>query len=195
MVRNVSQTMPKKTTVASGRWTSAPTPVESIIGTKPKRRDRPGHQHRPEPGEPGLLDRLALGQAVGHPVADVADEHQSFEHRRAGERHEADPRRDRERHPSNPEPEHAADPREQNAAEDHQGVAHRVERQIEKAQDQRQRQRDDDQEPRLGPLHVLELAAPFDPVVAVELDLRGDLRAGPPRRTSRCRGPGRWTGR
>ena len=36
MVRKVSQAMPKKTTVASGLCTSAPMPVESIIGTNPR---------------------------------------------------------------------------------------------------------------------------------------------------------------
>ena len=80
--------------------------------------------------------------------------------------------------PMTPEPEHAADAGEEHAAEDHQGVAERVEREVEQAQDQGQGQRHDDEEPPLGPLQVLELAAPLDRVAGRELHLAADPLLG-----------------
>ena len=48
-VSRVDVTMPPITTVASGRWTSAPAPCESAIGTKPSDGHERRHQHRPQP--------------------------------------------------------------------------------------------------------------------------------------------------
>ena len=105
------------------------------------------------------------------PVADGTDEHQAFEHRRSCEGDEADARRDGERQAHDPEPEDTADAGEEDAAENHQGVADRVKREVEEAQNEGEGQRHDDEEPPLGSLHVLELPAPVEVVAAIELHL------------------------
>ena len=137
-------------------------PVESIIGTNPRAATVPvmstGRSRASRACS--MASRFGMPRAIRSRMA--LTRIKPFEHRRPGEGDEAHAGRDGERKAHDVEPEDAADAGEEHAAENHQGVAERVEREVEEAQDEGEGQGHDDVEPPLGPLHVLELAAPID---------------------------------
>jgi hypothetical protein len=77
-------------------------------------------------------------------VADERDHHQTVEHRHAGQRDEADRRRDRQRNAAQPQRHDAAGQRERNAGEHQQPVLHVVEHHEQQHEHHEQRQRHDD---------------------------------------------------
>ena len=81
--------MPPMTTVASGRWTSAPLPVARAIGTKPEGRHQGRRQHRAQPGHgaPGIA---SAGDALGDELVDECDHDQAVQDGHAGQGDEAD---------------------------------------------------------------------------------------------------------
>ncbi len=82
------------TTVASGRWTSAPALVESAIGRKPSVRDERRRHHRAQAAL-GRLGGGGAGRETGAlEVAQQAHQHHAVEHRDAEGGDEADRRRD-----------------------------------------------------------------------------------------------------
>ena len=150
---------PPMTTVASGRCTSAPMPVLNAIGRKP----RLATSVVISTGRSRVIAACVTASSSGRPLlpqlADVGDQDHVVEHGHAGQGDEADRRRDRERHVAQPQGEDAADPAERHAGEHAQGVDDVVVGQVQQREDQHRGQRHDDQQPRPGPLQVLELAA------------------------------------
>ena len=86
------------TTVASGRWISAPAVVEMRHRQKAEAGDQRGHQHGPEADEGGFVGRDPGRHAVDAQVLGAADPDQAVEHRHAEQGDEADAGRDAERH-------------------------------------------------------------------------------------------------
>ena len=170
-------------------------PVESIIGTKPRAATVPvmstGRSLASRASS--MASRFGMPRAMRSRMALTRIE--PFEHRRPGQGDEADTGRDGERQAHDVEAEDAADAGEEHAAENHQGVPERAEREIEQAQDQGQGERHDDVEPLLGPLQVLELPAPLDGVAGRELHLAADSLLGLLDERARCRGPARSSAR
>ena len=118
-------------------------------------------------------DRFAERRSRVALVVEVRHHDDAVLHGDAEERDEADGARHVERHAAQVERDHAAEQRERHADEDERGVAERAEGAVEQEEDEPEHERQDDREPRLRALLVLELAAPDDLV-----SLRG--------RTSRC---------
>ena len=90
--------MPPITTVASGLCTSAPVPVFSAMGRKPKLATsaiiNTGRSFVNVPFNDGLINSHSLRPQV----ADARHDHQTFEYRHAREGNEADPGRDGQRY-------------------------------------------------------------------------------------------------
>ena len=91
--------------------------------------------------------------------------------RDAGKRDEADGDGDREIEAEPPHQPEAADQREGHREHDDQRLGDAPEVEIEQQEDDQQRHRHDDLEPRLGALQILELAAPGRVVAGRELHL------------------------
>ena len=92
----------------------------------------------------------------------------------AGERDEADRHRDRQVEPEPPHQPDAADQREGQRQHHDQRLGDPAEVEVEQQEDDQQRDRHDDLQARLGPLQVLELAAPLDVGAGRELHLVRD---------------------
>ena len=96
------------TTVASGRWTSAPALVDSAIGRKPRASVvaviSTGRSRSFAPPEDGLVRPAPVRRRS----LDVADQHHAVHHRDAEQRDEPHARRDRERHAPQPQGEDPA---------------------------------------------------------------------------------------
>ena len=97
------------TTVASGRWTSAPAPWEKAIGTNPRLATSPVIRIGRSRAIEASWTASRTGDALLDQLADRRDEHQAVEHRDARQGDEADARRDAEVQPAEPERQHAAD--------------------------------------------------------------------------------------
>ena len=108
------------TTVARGRWTSAPAPWEKAIGTNPRLATSPVIRI----GRSRDIEASCTASSNGRPLldqlADGRDQYQAVEHRDARQGDEADARRDAEVHPAEPERHHAADGPERHRDEDQQ---------------------------------------------------------------------------
>ena len=98
----------------------------------------------------------------------------------AGKRDEADGDGHREIEAEPPHQPEAADQREGHRQHDDQRLGDAPEIQVEQQEDDEQRHRHDDLEPRLGALQIFELAAPGGVIAGRELHLRGHrlLRVG-----------------
>ena len=80
------------TTVASGRCTPAPAPVDTAIGTNPSAATSAGSH----PDQRRLADGGGRGQAVfPFQFSDVGHQHHAVQHRDPDQSDEADARRDR----------------------------------------------------------------------------------------------------
>ena len=108
----------------------------------------------------------------------VADHHQAVEHGHARERDEADTRANAEGHAPEPQREDAAGDGERNARRDEQHLPQTAKGHEDEQEDDDERHRHDDAQPRPGLLQVLELSAEFDAVARRELHLLGDLSLG-----------------
>src|SRR4051812_26856179 len=122
------------TTVAKGRWTSAPAPCEKAIGTNPRlatspvmrigrsraieARARPGKGEGAERRLRGARPRRAALAAPLDERGDRGDEHRAVEHGDARQRDDPAPRRDAEIQPPQPERQHPADRPERDRQED-----------------------------------------------------------------------------
>ena len=116
------ETMPPSTGVASGFITSAPTRVLHMIGSRPGDDGRDRHHLRAQPQQRAFHDRVAqrrtreraaeLALLPRDGLFEVDDHHDAGLHRRAEQRDEADPDRDREVVAEQPEQVDAAGQRE-----------------------------------------------------------------------------------
>ena len=171
---------PPMTTVASGRWISAPGVVESAMGMKPRPATRAVIRIGRKRTTAASLRGLVRFDAVLSEVLDGADPDQAVEHGHAEECDEADAGRDGERHASDEQGENTACRGHRHGRVDQEREPDRVERAVQEQEDQEHRHRHDDHQPFRGSLQVLELTAPPRAVEVGKLDVGVDrgLRLG-----------------
>ena len=170
--------MPPMTTVASGRWTSAPAPVAMAIGTKPRLATSAVISTGRKPSERTFDDRIADGLAFFAELVEVTNHHQAVENGHAAERDETNGGRDAERHPAKPEREDAAGDGERDAGIDHQRLPQTAEGEKDEHEDERQRRGHDDGKARAGFLQVFKLPAELDDIILGEMHLLLDAPLG-----------------
>ena len=169
---------PPMTTVASGRWISAPGVVARAMGMKP----RPATRAVMRIGRSRTMaaSRAASwgSMSILPQVLDGADPDQAVEHGHAEEGDEPDRRRDREGQAAEDQGEHAAGRGHGDRQVDQKRQPHRVERAVEQEENQQHGHGNDDRQPPRGRLQVLELAAPVEDVTWRAGDLGLDRRLG-----------------
>ena len=140
-------------------------PLENAAGSRPERRDEPGHEDRTEAEQGGLARRRGDAEPLLAELVGVGDEHDGGLHGHAEQREKADPRRHGEGRAAQPQREHAAE----RCGEEHAGHRDRRELEVvvqreEEQEDQRERDGDDDAELAARRGVLLVFAAPHDAV-------------------------------
>ena len=187
----MAETSPPITTVASGRWTSAPEPCDSAIGMKPRLATRAvvmtGRSLTSAPSRTASRTAAALlAECV-----DVRHHHDPVQHGHAEERDEAHGRRDAERHAAQEQGEHAAHRGQRDAGEHEQRLPQRVERREEQQEDEEQRERARRSAGGAGPApgSRTDPRTPRDSRAAAVTDLPIEQPAHVAHEALRCRGP------
>ena len=182
---------PPMTTVAKGRWISAPGVVASAMGMNPRPATsavmRIGRSRTMAASRGGLVEF----DTILPQLLDGADPDQAVEHGHAKERDEADGGRDGERHPAHDQGEDSAGRRHGHGEVDQARQPHRVEAAVEEQEDQQHGHGHDDRQPPRGRLEMLELAAPSKQITGSWRDLGDGSRPGLRRRTRQYRDLGR----
>ena len=167
--------MPPTITVASGRCTWLPMPVEM--------RGRQTGRCRPT----SVIIRIGricsstarnmasagCHAAAGDPIIAV-DDQDAAHHRNAEQRDESDRGRDAEIQPGDIKPQDAAADRERQSEQRQQAVAERIEQPVEQHHDEDERNRQNDGKPLLGLLQPFELAGPIDAIAGRQFHVAAD---------------------
>lgn len=176
MVTTVENPTPHTTTVASGRWTSAPALVANAMGKEPKGSDGTRGQDRAHRMGAALDDRFAELVAVLVAVQRTSVElaahgrcqHHAVEHRDAGQRDKPHRGRNAKRQATQQQPNEPSGGHERHHGKHAERVAKVAEDRDKHRKHDRKCHRQDEREPPAGSLEVLKLPTPLDGVARVE---------------------------